>query len=318
MYNEDIKNRFMWDISWQIGRSGQTYKAFKQLFIASEPLEREKGRDLAELYSSQMAALDEIEAVRSIPPMRYRACLLRYMEWYKNQYPDASVEYGLSWVLDSLQRYKSSIVVNPTQLQIELDKLFGSEDEATMDAVYRCYLWIAYAGVASKVDAFALTPLDVNLPELCFTLDGCKYPIYQPAIQSFAAAAYRTELLYEHPNYTTMRRRIPGDKLLRGFKGDAEGDWISRKIRERIGIRQANGIDCKCITYSSLLHSGWFYRQHELEMAGADVDFSHVVKPVSFRKELSPTALYGKKMRVNAELKDEYYVWKYLFYKGVV
>lgn len=323
MYNQDIKNRFMWENEDSIGKSSAAYNAYEELFEISAPLETEKGRDLAELYRSEMAYLDElVETQSKIPPMRYKANLLRYFTWYKKKYPDAITRPALSWVLDSLSGYKRSIVSSPTHLQIELNKIFRPEDGGTIDIVYRSFFWIAFAGVRCREDADLLEVKDIDVESMTFILDGHRYPIYPQGLKAMLLAAKNSSLMYEHSNYkegtVVYKTRVAGDKVLRGIKGDADDQWIMESIRKRTAAAAKEDSTAKRLSYRSVMHSGAFYRQYELEASGMDVDFSAVVKESRHGKTFSKASLAAARGKTNALFKDEYYIWKYLMYKDKV
>ena len=321
MYNQNIKNRFMWDVEEMINKGSAAYNTYKVLFEISAPLEIESGRDLAELYRSEIAHLDELVAkYPEIEPMRYRANLLRYFTWYAAKYPEAETRAAHSWVMDSLETYRKTIVSSPEHLQIELNKIFRPEDSRTIDNVYRSFFWIAFGGVRYREDADLLEAKDINVENMEFTLDGYEYPLYRQGLKAILSAANDTSLMYENSNYRNSkaipRARAGGDKVLRGIKAEADDTWIMETIRKRTALVIKKDPTAKRLSYRSVLHSGIFYRQYELEAIGMDVDFAGVVKEVRDGKGFSSRHSYDSaRTRLNTRLKDEYYVWKYLMYK---
>lgn len=323
MYNQDVKNRFMWELETAKRKNSIVYSAYEKLFDLSEQIEADRGRDLAELYRSELAYLDKVVKTQSkIPTVRYKASLLRYFQWYQNRFPGADAGYALSWVLDSLQEYKQSIVSSPTHLQIEMNKIFKPEESPYIDNVYRCFLWIAFGGVRNRSDADVLEPKDINFKEMCFWLDGHSYPIYPQGIKAMRSAVNDSVFMYDNANYKNSqvipRDRVPGSKILRGIRADAGSSWIMDGIRFRtVEVGKADPT-IKRFSYRSVFRSGIFYRQYELEMSGMDVDFSSVIKESRHGKEFSKPSLEVIRSKNNALFKDEYYVWKYLMYKDKV
>lgn len=323
MYNQDIKNRFMWELEISQRKSSAVYSAYAKLFDLSEQIEVDKGRDLAELYRSELAYLDKIVKTQSkIPTSRYKACLLRYFQWYKNRFPAADTGYALSWVLDSLEQFKQGLVSSPTHLQIEMDKIFKPEEGSYIDNVYRCFLWIAFGGVRYKIDADTLESKDIKFEEMCFWLDGYSYPIYPQALKAMRSAVKDPVFMCDNASYRNSqvipRDRVPGNKVLRGVRADAGSSWIMDGIRLRIAEVAKDDPTVKNFSYRSVFKSGIFYRQYELEMSGMDVDFSGVVKESRHGKDFPKTSLDATRSRDNAQFKDEYYIWKYLMYKDKV
>jgi len=316
MYNRDIKARFIWDNEEYIRHGSVAYNAYKRLFALSSELEKEFGKDLAAFDSDELAKFEKlVDENLKMLPMRYRASMLRYLEWCHSGHVDINASEGINHILEGLSEYKKTIVSGPIHLQVSLDKIFDAENKRTIDVIYRCFLWMAFAGVRNKHFANSATADDVDLDKRIFFYNGDAYPIYPQAIEAFDLVLKSTAFIYEHPNYTRSSNRINSDKLLRGIKADADSIWIASEIKKKSRIAYEKNPEVKRLSYRSVLHSGIFYRQYEAEAAGMDVDFSYLIKKT---EKLTGGRLTIRRAAINAELKDEYYIWKYLMYKDKV
>lgn len=319
MYNKEIKARYIEEIRAYKDRS--LYNTYVSIFSASEPFENEYKRDVAAFYRSQMANLEDTDAIKEIAPMKYKAAILQYIDWYRRhiQDPDNSGS-AKSWVMDSLQPYKDSIVSSPAHLQKVLDIVFDSVESGTIDIIYRTYFWIAFAGLRERDRASLVTTKDVRLDDMEIRFDGYSYPIYSEGFKAIKAAKCADAFVYNHPNYTTTRTRVDGDKLLRGVRADADSSGIRRKIREKIAEATKVNDSVTQISYRTVLHSGIFYRQYQDEVIddGSKIDFKGIVKPTKNGVAMRQDCLISSACRVNNSLKSEYYLWKYLLYKDKV
>ena len=315
MYNQDIKARFIWDNEEYIRYGSAAYNAYRRLFILSSELEEELGKDLAAFNSDEIAKFEKlVDENLKMPPMRYRASMLRYLDWC-HWHVDINASEGIDHILEGLNEYKNTVVSGPIHLQVSLDKIFDAENRHTIDVIYRCFLWMAFAGVRNKHFANSVTVNDVDLDKRIFFYNGDAYPIYPQALEAFDLSQKSTAFVYEHPNYTRSSDRINSDKLLRGIKADADSIWIAEEIKKKSKIACKKNPEVKRLSYRSVLHSGIFYRQYEAEAAGMDVDFSYLIKKT---ETLTGGRLTIRRAAINADLKDEYYIWKYLMYKDKV
>lgn len=316
MYNRDIKARFIWDNEESIGHNSAAYNAYRRLFVLSSGLEEELGKDLAAFNSDELARFEKLVAENlKMLPMRYRASMLRYLDWCHSGHVDINASEGIDHILDGVNEYKNTVVSGPVHLQVSLDRIFDAENKHTIDVIYRCFLWMAFAGVRNKHFANSVTVDDVCLDKRIFFYNGDTYPIYPQALEAFDLAQTSTAFIYEHPNYTRSSNRINSDKLLRGIKADADSICIAEEIKRKSKIAYKKNPEVKRLSYRSVLHSGIFYRQYEAEAAGMDVDFSYLIKKT---EALTGRRLTIRRAAINADLKDEYYVWKYLMYKDKV
>lgn len=323
MYNPDTKGRFLWSMECKIGRQYRLRCTYNQIFGKTESIEKKYGRDFAELSVSELGSFDELfKGTTTLTPLRIKSGLLQYFEWYRVTFPQKNVSGAMSWIMSVLESYKEGIVASPTHLQIMLDKIFDPEDSPTMHTIYRSYLWVAFSGVMPpQVAITGLTADNIDFSNLKFTIDNQDYPIYQQAIKSLTVTAYATELLYKHPNYTNpiMRDRVENGSIFRGVKSDTDVHKLYRVISQICSDRKKESADVKMLTYSSVLHSGIFYRQYELEAAGMDVDFSHLAKRVNhYGREITRAQYVSRTNELNWRLQDEYYIWKYLLFKDKI
>lgn len=88
----------------------------------------------------------------------------------------------------------------PKHLQAILDKSFHPLESETVDCVYRCYLWMAFAGM-EEANALEVKVSEIDFGPMLIEHGGKSYEIYREAIPAFRMACEATEFMYEHPNY---------------------------------------------------------------------------------------------------------------------
>lgn len=326
-YNYELKNKFilyLFETGVATRANDVMVGASELIFSESGLIERESGHDLAEFMPAEMSALlaqPKIKEITRLHTMRVNACLLRYLEWYAHE-THRSVATCREFLLESLADYKAGTVTSPAHLQAVLDEILEPEDTMTVSMIYRAYFWIAFSGVYARRDVCLITAQNLDFDNFKIVFGGYEYPIYQQGVRALQAAANSTEFNYIHTNYTTIKQRSAGDSILRAFKDNpcANTGWIAAEMRKkRRKAKQQQQTDTEAIrklSYRTILHSGIFFRQYEREAMGGSVDFAHVIKDtaggeISIKWQESRDA-------TNANLKDEYYVWKQLFYKGIV
>lgn len=315
-YNNTIKSKFIDDA--HIRHDRRLYNAYALLFEAVSTLEKRYDKDIAEFNNTQLINLsDDAEAGKLVQTMKYRSALLRYFDWYNNNV--SKIPAAMGWMLDSFQSYKASMVSSPVQLKRALDAAFDKAEEQTIDVVYRAYFWIAFAGLREKRRAANMTVADIDMEAMEIHFDNQTYPIYSEGAADLRAAKELTKFVFNHANYSTKQPRFAGDKILRGIKSNANAENVRREVNKAFKAVAGNK-DVKNLSYRTALHSGMFFRQYQEEAMGADnkVSFQKLIPRTRDGVVQSMDVWRAVRVRADADLKDEYYVWKYLFYKGIV
>ena len=177
----------------------------------------------AKLTTKQVAAechLSMTPVFERIRRLENEGYIKRYIKWCK--------EDGLPNVTDSVNYVKidgeigvrQRLVKSPLHLQVCLNRVFEKEEEDTIDILYRCFFWMAYAGI-SEADTLKIKISDVDLLNRKIVYNNIEYPIYDEAFRAFKKCIELNYFDKKHPRYNNplRRYRVEGDMLLRGCGG---------------------------------------------------------------------------------------------------
>jgi hypothetical protein len=304
MYNEEMKKRFVRDYT----RSLHTADFAKVIFDTLEPYENGWDADFCTMKSNELQpVLDKILGMRTNSKWMGITMLREYVKWCMlTKYPNACNEI-MNVNLLGLDKIKAQMVANPFHLQVYFDKVFHAENEETLDNIYRCFLWMAFAGIGDE-EAMKVEVKDVDLTELGIVYEGVSYPLYKEAIPAFKNAMTLTSFFYKHPNYAdnivVRKDRAAGDTLIRGVRlkvkpGEDPKEslstiksQLSRKLTEasrdvtdtnKKDVQQVKRTD-QTLSYQRIALSGLFYRTYEAERAGIEPKFIGVAEEQMERK----------------------------------
>lgn len=239
--------------------------------------------------------------------------LKKYFCWCKENNIKVSegldVKIKLSWLSD----IENKLVKDALQLRIYLDALFSPEEDVSTDVLLRAYCWLSYMGLSDdQIDNLRLS--DVDLSEMIIVVDGKIYDIYREAFRSIKICVERDILKYNHSKYSTLIKRIEGDRVIRGVKSERKSVTLKSDISTANKQALENKKTNLNLTPRSIKMSGIFSRQYERERMGQPIDFSWLVS--SEYSEISKQADYEKRKvlyRKEKNYQDEYYRWKIIF-----
>lgn len=276
MFNHEIKEKFINDYTTSISMQ----RACVTLFNVFEPYEKEWGADLCTQSADVLQPIVNGTVGIRANSKKLRLSILReYVKWcIKNGVPGAQ-EGMFSVEVDGTEKMRQQTVANPLHLQMYLNQIFEPESEKTVENTYRCYYWLAYAGMQEE-DILNVKTSDVDFSNMIVRFGDKEYPIYREAIPAFKNCVTLSQFIYKHPNYAldkvSYRDRADGDQLLRGFRAcpsiTAMRVELSRRSRWSIEEHKTT----MRLSYFRLWISGLFYRMYEMEKAGVPVDFSDV------------------------------------------
>ncbi len=303
MYNEERKMQFI--------ESTRSSTAFgRSVFRTTGKYEEAAGTDFCEL---PMETVQEIVngnfGTRTRSMNSYVAFLRSYVVWCKdNGCPTCDAIYHVQAQMD--EKIKRRMVSSPRHLQATLDKVFQPVESKMVDCIYRCYLWMAFAGLEEE-DALNVKVSEVDFSSMLIEHDGKSYELYREAIPTFRMACDATEFVYEHPRYKHTRNRCPGEYLMRGIRSEQiKLNTVKSIIQNAF---KKNDVE---LTYGKLRLSGVFYRAYEAERMGDQVNFDtlitdHISKMGSaYHNNYTKGKVAGTLKR---DLFDDYACWKAVF-----
>lgn len=239
--------------------------------------------------------------------------LRQYIRWCRENSVKISegldVKIKLSWLSD----IEDKLVKDALQLRIYLDALFSPEEDAGTDVLLRAYCWLCYMGLSDD-DIDDLRTSDVDLGEMTIFVDGEKYDIYREAFRTLKICVERDILKYNHSKYSTLIRRIDGDRVIRGVKSDRKAVTLKSDISTANKQALETGKTKLNLTPRSIKMSGIFSRQYEKERMGQPIDFSWLVL-LEWPEDSEQFDRQKRKASYRKErnYQDEYYRWKIIF-----
>lgn len=315
MFNEKQKLMFLTTCV----NSENTVRAFRSIFDAFEPYEKEWNVDLSVASIEQITpAMDDICGFRQTSRWVKSILIRQYVDWcVEMRFPGA---HNVIPDIKSLgfDKVRGQMISSPMHMQKWLDDVLEPEDLKTVGNVIRAECWLAYAGIQEE-DLLKVTTSDVHFDTMEISLEGKTYPIYREAIACLKNCVELTSFAYIHPNYTTFenayKQRLPGDMLLRHTGRIYPSiytlrEYICTKSKEayRAGKTKIR------LSYFRIYLSGCFYRKLELERAGMPVSFMEEAYAVSgdreYKLDSGRNTQEAKRRQMANEYMQDYRRWK--------
>lgn len=310
MYNEDRKMRFLTEM-----RSSVDFG--KSVFNTIEPCEQENNKDLCELTADILQPIVNIKfGSRTRTTDSTIAFLRSYVGWCKEQgYPTRSDVYDLKIYMD--EKMKRMMIASPVHLESILNKIFEPVTSETVDCLYRCYLWMGFAGI-EEAETIEITVDEIDFDTMTIEHGGKSYEIYREAVPAFKMACNATEFRYVNPNYAEEKRG--------GYRNRYSGEYLLRGIRSaQIKLSTLRAVVGKNLkkedietSYGKIRLSGLFYKTYEMERFGEPVNFDAYVVERIGKMDRHYNRNYTRNKLANAirrDIEDDYGCWKAAFTK---
>lgn len=278
MYNSDLKLRFIKEKNKSVSRA----KVFSSVFQGFEQFEQKAGVDLCAMSVEQLQdAFDSMRIVKSSVSSEYICMMREYAKWCADTGVDGATGNIFQISGAGVSAVKETMIANPLHLQMILDGIFGSEDEETMDNVYRAFFWLAYCGVHIG-DIAKIRRQDVKDGGTSVYVDGKRYRIYSDGAKSIMNCASLSSFMRMNSNYKKARGtrfpRVDGDLLLRGIVGELKVSSIVTITARSIRLANTDGRIKSRISYQTVWTSGLYFYAYQREKAGIDPDFEFMAK----------------------------------------
>lgn len=260
MYDEERKMRFL-------DEEGRAPVYWGSAFKTTAPYEEAAGLDLCELPLQVLQTmLDREFGARSISAKTAIVNIRLYIKWCDSKgYPVCHDIDSVEIRMD--QKMRRFMVASPQHLQSILDGVFRPVDSESIDCLYRCYLWMAFAGLGES-DAVSVKTSEIDFVNMTIEYGGRSYELYREAAPAFHMACEATEFVYDHPSYTQRRSRYTGECLMRGIRtAQVKVSTVTASIYK---VFHDNGIETN---FGRLRRSGIFYRAYEAERMGYPANF---------------------------------------------
>lgn len=274
MYNEELKTKFIRSYTQSINTANVATTIFNSFSLYEEGWQADLCTKSAE---ELQPVIDKVMALRMRSQWVAMNILKEYVRWcIINKVPSAC-DGMLHITMVGLDKVRKQMVSSPLHLQKCLDKVFTPEEDRTIDNIYRCYYWMAYAGLKEE-DAVLVKASDICFSEQCINFNGKSYTLYKESLPAFHNAVELREFMYQHPNYKkpVARPRVEGDDIMRGIRANTKPLTIRSILSKRMKEAEETGKTEVKLSYFRAWMSGIFYRMYEQERAGIPANFSGV------------------------------------------
>lgn len=310
MYNEERKMRFLTET-----RSAVAFGV--SAFNTTGSYEHIADKDLCELPLEVLQPMmNESFGARTRTVDSTIAFIRAYVAWCKEQgYSTCDDAYQLKTEMD--EKFKRMMIGSPLHLEHILNTAFEPVASETVDCLYRCYLWMAFAGL-EEAETVEVTVDEIDFDTMTIEHGGKSYEIYREAVPVFKMACEATQFKYVNPNYAedkrvSYRNRYLGDSLLRGIRSSK---LTLSTIRGIVGKKfKASGVET---TYTKVRLSGLFYKVYEMERLGFPVNFDgYALERISKAEHTYHVNYTHNKLKgmIVSDLQDDYECWKAAFTK---
>ncbi len=309
MYNEDLKKRFIEEKT----KSESTKQYAYALFNSFESDERGWGADLCTRDTNDLeSAVNKMVGLRRNSRWTTLSILKEYVRFCIDEQVPGACDAMLHVEVNNLEKVRTHMVSGPVHLQKYLDVVFETESKETIDNIYRCFYWLAFAGIYED-DAFKVTTKDVVLDLMTINYEGESFPIYREAIPAFKNAIDLEVFSFSHPKYTkdSHKDRAPGELLIRGTKSSTCQANMRSIISSKGKKAVDDGLTEQHLSYSRIWLSGLFYRTYENERAGSGVDFTKAAVRSMQGKTYKNDE--NQRKRIIHDYNDDYQRWKEVF-----
>ena len=276
MYNEKVKKEFIDDFTSSVSVGRQCVF----LFNALEPYEVKWGADICtQRVEIITPVLEQMVGLRKSSFHTRLRILKAYGNWcIENDIPGART--GLLRVkVSGVDKLATETVRSPGHLQSFLNCVYDDVNLGTVDNIYRCYYWLAYAGVREE-NIPEIKTSDVSFEDMIITGPGGGAIIYREAIPVFKSCVYSKEFLNKQSDYAIGRpkynMRVDGDELIRGVRSRPDVGRLRTLISRHNQICIKQGKTELRLSYYRTWLSGLFYRMYEFELAGKEVSFEDI------------------------------------------
>jgi len=308
MYNEERKMRFLEETRSSVGFG-------KSVFKTIAPYEHEAKMDLCELPIEILQPVANSNfGSRTRTSDSTIAFLRAYTTWCREEgFPVGDGVYLLKTEMD--EKVRRLMIASPKHLEATLNKAFAPVQSETVDCLYRCYLWMAFAGL-KDVDALDVKVCEIDFDTMLIEHNGRSYELYREAVPTFKMACSATQFRYINPNYGSdkqggYRNRYPGELLMRGIRSE---QIKIATVRASIGKAfKECGVET---TYNKIRLSGLFYKAYEMERCGEEVNFDGIVEERLSQMDHKYHKNYTRNKEANGirrDLFDDYGCWKAAF-----
>lgn len=319
MYNEELKTRFIQEYS----RSVNTSNVCGTMFNAIEKYELAWGADICTKDEATLRpVLEELVGFRARSKWARLTILRDYAKWCMSLSVPGACDSILKIQVSGLEKMKSHTISSPAHLERYLNDICEPVYEKTTDNIYRCYYWLAYAGIKEE-DILKIRCEDVDFSNMIIRYKNTEVPLYREAVQAFRNCVELTQFVYKHPLYSAdkilWRDRVPGDIVVRGVKAQPSLQAMRVALSRLSKNKRDKGATNLNLSYYRVWISGVFYRAYEEEQMGTEPDFTALVSSQMegkvYKMDSGKNTQEAKKRQLVHDYLEDYQRWKLIFKK---
>lgn len=314
MYNEELKKKF---IESEIKTKSRKTIA-EVCFEATQKYEEYHDADLCTLSSEDLKPiLSQIIGIRASGEVTRTSVLKLYAKWcIASQYPGAC-DALLTTKPDTVGKFALQSVSSPQHLQSILNAVFGSDEDISVDCIYKGFFWMGFIGVPEEISV-KITVDNVDLEDRVILFSDESYrgefPICNEALPVIEKLVKLDAFEVIHPLYPENKKIKPrycSRQLLRGLRSNKTVRDLRRISFDKMNASNSPLVKDHKITYSRVLISGVFYRMWCAEQGSPDgdkmtVDFSGYIRDLPGNENISATLLAHKERF----MREDYEKWK--------
>lgn len=305
MFNRELKERFISECV----KCDSTKQRWRYLFKKTQVFEEKWCADLCTRNTNDLQFMvDQLSSVSANGRHQTIVTLKRYVHWCINNGVENACD-GVDGVVDNgIVSDSVKMVANPAELQLALDSIFVSEDEDTVDNLFRAFYWLSFSGMLID-KAINVGNADINMDESEINYCGRTYTIYYEARKCIKKCMELPTFRVYRPRSEYTITRGNGKSIFRNQYGDVSKsdmiNYISRKKK-----KSNSKYD---LSYNSVWLSGLFYRTYYgKERRGIIVDFASELDDIAEIKNIEHTTVSAKNSLVKFYTSD-YENWKKYF-----
>lgn len=319
MYNQELKTKFIRNYTTK----ESVANACGTVFNTFAPYEEEWQADLCTKSAEELQpVIDKLVGLRARSKWLRVIILKDYVQWCIGVEIPGACDGMLNITSIGLDKMKQQTVVSPAHLQQYLDAICEPASKQTTDNIYRCYYWLAYAGMEEE-DILKVKCSDVDFRNMVVNYPQ-KYTtvvIYTEALEAFHNCVELDQFVFDHPNYskTVWRQRVDGDTLIRGIRAAT----TLKSLRVSLSKFSKSKEDATPLrmSYFRVWMSGVFYRMHEREIMGEEPDFNSIVSQQmegkTYKLDSGRNTIEAKHRQLVRDYEEDYQRWKLAWlYKG--
>lgn len=315
MYNANQKESFIRDYTNSVSMSD----ACITVFNAIEKFEIDWKADVC---TKDEAALQPV--IEAIVGFRARSKWARliilkdYIKWCLAMNVPNACDGMLKVNAIGLDKIKEQTVSSPAHLEQYLNEICEPAEAKATDNIYRCYYWLAYAGIGEE-DILRIRPNNIDFNQMVVRYKGIEAPIYRESVPALKNCIELSQFKFNHPNYTTdvWKPRVSGDILVRGVRAQPSIKALRVELSRRSKNKRDKGLTNLKLSYYRVWISGLFYRTYEKELMGIRPDFkdvvSHQVAGKTYKLDSGRNTLEAKKRQLAHDYLEDYQRWKLAF-----